>query len=41
VGDDYKFFLNHIPENPLDEKASYRVFDKKWKEVMLFWIGTY
>lgn len=39
VGDDYKFFLNYIPENPLDEKASYRVFDKKWKEIYLIWMG--
>jgi hypothetical protein len=35
--DDYKFFLNHIPENP--EQGIYRVFENEWKEVIVFWLG--
>jgi hypothetical protein len=37
VIDDYKFFLDHILENP--DKGVYIVFENKWKEVILLWIG--
>ncbi|MEG4419266.1 HEAT repeat domain-containing protein [Microcoleus sp. LAD1_D5] len=37
--DDWKFFLNHIPDNPKDSKASYRIFERQWKEVILLWLG--
>ncbi|MEZ2320583.1 MAG: NACHT domain-containing protein [Microcoleus sp.] len=36
---DWHFFLNHIPDNPKDSKANYRIFDNQWKEVILFWLG--
>jgi energy-coupling factor transporter ATP-binding protein EcfA2 len=36
---DWNFFLNHIPDNPKDSKASYRIFEKPWKEVILLWLG--
>jgi len=37
--EDWKFFLNHIPDNPKNSKASYRIFEKQWKEVILLWLG--
>lgn len=37
--DDWNFFLNHIPDNPKDSKASYRIFERPWKEVILLWLG--
>ena len=37
--DDWNFFLNHIPDNPKDSKASYRIFERQWKEVILLWLG--
>ncbi|MBE9215042.1 NACHT domain-containing protein [Plectonema cf. radiosum LEGE 06105] len=39
--DDWHYFLNHIPENPSHPDASYRIFDKKWKEVILLWLGKF
>ncbi len=33
-----KFFLNRYPS--ATELESYRVFDKKWEEVILFWVGN-
>ncbi|MEA5575665.1 NACHT domain-containing protein [Anabaena sp. UHCC 0451] len=35
--DDWRYFLNHIPNNP--EKGIYRIFESKWKEVILLWLG--
>lgn len=35
--DDWHYFLNHVPQNP--DEAIYRVFEPKWKELMLMWIG--
>jgi len=37
--DDWHYFLNHIPKNPSHSKASYRIFEEKWKEVFLLWLG--
>lgn len=37
--DDWNFFLNHIPDNPKDSQASYRIFERQWKEVILLWLG--
>lgn len=37
--DDWNFFLNPIPDNPKDSKASYRIFERQWKEVILLWLG--
>jgi energy-coupling factor transporter ATP-binding protein EcfA2 len=37
--DDWNFFMNHIPDNPKDSKASYRIFERQWKEVILLWLG--
>jgi HEAT repeat protein len=37
--DDWNFFLNHIPDNPKDSKASYRILERQWKEVILLWLG--
>ena len=37
--DGWHFFLHHIPENPKSPEASYRIFDSKWKEVILLWLG--
>ena len=37
--EDWHFFLNHIPDNPSDLDASYQIFQPKWKEVILLWIG--
>jgi energy-coupling factor transporter ATP-binding protein EcfA2 len=35
--DDWHFFLNHIPSNPL--QGTYRIFEPQWKEVFLLWLG--
>jgi transcriptional regulator with XRE-family HTH domain len=35
--DDHSFLLNHVPNNPLED--GYRVFQSKWKEVFLLWLG--
>ncbi|TAF07070.1 MAG: hypothetical protein EAZ77_10845, partial [Nostocales cyanobacterium] len=35
--DDWHYFLNHVSDNP--DEGVYRVFEAKWKEVMLMWIG--
>jgi hypothetical protein len=35
--DDWHFFLNHIPGNPL--QGTYRIFEPQWKEVFLLWLG--
>jgi hypothetical protein len=37
--DDWRFFLNHIPDNPSHSNASYRIFERQWKEVILLWLG--
>ncbi|MBD2504869.1 NACHT domain-containing protein [Anabaena azotica FACHB-119] len=37
--DDWHYFLNHIPENPSEPNASYRVFEAQWREVILLWFG--
>jgi HEAT repeat protein len=37
--DDWHFFLNHIPENPNQPIANYRVFEPQWREVFLLWLG--
>ncbi|WP_165790156.1 NACHT domain-containing protein, partial [Cuspidothrix issatschenkoi] len=37
VIDDWRYFLNHVSDNP--DEGIYRVFEPKWKEVMLMWIG--
>ncbi|MBW4474948.1 MAG: HEAT repeat domain-containing protein [Stenomitos rutilans HA7619-LM2] len=37
--DDWHFFLNHIPKDPSHFDASYRVFESRWKEVFLLWLG--
>jgi predicted NACHT family NTPase len=34
---DHSFLLNHIPNNPLE--GSYRVFQSKWREVFLLFLG--
>lgn len=39
VINDWDFFLNHISDNPKDTKASYRIFEPQWKEVILLWLG--
>ncbi|MBO1047809.1 MAG: NACHT domain-containing protein [Dolichospermum sp. DEX182a] len=45
VIDDWHYFLNHNNANPnpsiqyKNKKCVYRVFEKKWKEVILFWMG--
>lgn len=36
---DWHFFLNHIPEDPLSLDASYRIFDQSWRETFLLWLG--
>jgi predicted NACHT family NTPase len=33
--EDWHFLLNHIPNNPQDTDARYRIFEKQWKEVIL------
>ena len=35
--DDWHFFLNHVPENPM--QGNYRIFEQHWKEVILLWLG--
>ena len=37
--EDWHFFLNHLPKNPQDPDARYRIFEKQWKEVILLWLG--
>jgi DNA-binding Xre family transcriptional regulator len=37
--DDWRFFLNHIPDNPSHSNVSYRIFERQWKEVILLWLG--
>jgi hypothetical protein len=37
--DDWHFFLNHICQNPKYTKASYRIFEPHWKEVIMLWLG--
>ena len=37
--EDWHFFLNHFPKNPQHPDASYRIFEKQWKEVILQWLG--
>ncbi|OCQ99775.1 hypothetical protein BCD67_15345 [Oscillatoriales cyanobacterium USR001] len=34
---DWDFFLNHVPGNP--QLGIYRIFERRWKEVMLLWVG--
>jgi predicted NACHT family NTPase len=34
---DWHYFLNHVPDNP--EQGTYRIFEPKWKEVILLWLG--
>lgn len=31
------YFLKHIPQNP--DQGAYLIFDPKWKEVILLWLG--
>jgi hypothetical protein len=35
--DDWHFFLNHVPDNPMH--GTYRIFEPQWKEVILLWLG--
>ncbi|MEW6496482.1 MAG: hypothetical protein AB1589_28755, partial [Cyanobacteriota bacterium] len=35
----WDYFLNHVSHNPKDSKASYRIFEPQWKEVILLWLG--
>jgi HEAT repeat protein len=35
--DDWHFFLNHVPDNPM--QGTYRIFEPQWKEVILLWLG--
>jgi len=35
--DDWHFFLNHIPHNPM--QGNYRIFEPQWKDVILLWLG--
>ncbi|MBD2309527.1 NACHT domain-containing protein [Chroococcidiopsis sp. FACHB-1243] len=37
--DDWHFFLKHIPNNRNHPDASYRIFEPKWEEVILLWLG--
>jgi predicted NACHT family NTPase len=34
---DWRYFLNHVPENPA--QGIYRIFEPQWKEVILLWLG--
>ena len=34
---DWHFFLNHVPDNPV--QGTYRIFEPQWKEVILLWLG--
>jgi HEAT repeat protein len=36
--DDWRFFLP-VPENGPDSGATYRIFEERWKRVILFWLG--
>jgi HEAT repeat protein len=38
VIDDWRYFLNHVSHNP--DEGVYRVFEAKWKEVILLWFGN-
>jgi HEAT repeat protein len=33
----WHFFLNHVPDNPM--QGTYRIFEPQWKEVILLWLG--
>jgi predicted NACHT family NTPase len=35
--DDWHFFLNHVPHNPM--QGTYRIFEPQWKQVILLWLG--
>ena len=35
--DDWHFFLNYVPDNPM--QGIYRIFEPQWKEVILLWLG--
>ncbi|MDY6805007.1 MAG: NACHT domain-containing protein, partial [Cyanobacteriota bacterium] len=35
--EDWRFFLNHVPENVAS--GTYRVFESQWKQVILLWLG--
>lgn len=35
--EDWHFFLHHVPDNP--KLGIYRIFERRWKEVMLLWVG--
>lgn len=37
--DDWHFFLNHVSGNSRAKELSYRVFEAKWRQVFLLWIG--
>lgn len=37
VIDDHSFLFSHVANNPLED--GYRVFQSKWKEVFLLWLG--
>ncbi|MBW4609486.1 MAG: HEAT repeat domain-containing protein [Hassallia sp. WJT32-NPBG1] len=35
--DDWHFFLNHVPKNPI--QGTYRIFEPQWKQTILLWLG--
>ncbi|MEW6491189.1 MAG: HEAT repeat domain-containing protein [Cyanobacteriota bacterium] len=35
--DDWRYFLNHVPNNPM--QGTYRIFEPQLKEVILLWLG--
>jgi predicted NACHT family NTPase len=35
--DDWRYFLNHVPDNPA--QGIYRIFEPQWKEVIFLWLG--
>jgi HEAT repeat protein len=35
--DNWHFFLNHVPDNPM--QGIYRIFEPQWKQVILLWLG--
>lgn len=35
--DDWRYFLNHVPDNPM--QGTYRIFEPQWKEIILLWLG--
>ncbi|MFQ4137383.1 NACHT domain-containing protein [Nodosilinea sp. PGN35] len=39
VIDDWHNFLGHIPKHPSNRYTRYRVFEPRWKEVILLWFG--